>query len=102
MLSCFASANSYSAEVQAIQRLCETDRNMCVLYFSALSDGLRAVEIFADVNQHWKPYCIPDDVSPEALAHVIVNYIDATPEEWHFGTTLIGYRALQSAFPCRP
>lgn len=46
-------------------------------------------------------FCIPGGVTRGQMMHVVLNYLDANPEQWQYGSPMMIGRALSKAFPCK-
>ncbi|WP_431190522.1 Rap1a/Tai family immunity protein [Bauldia litoralis] len=95
------SSSLRASDYEAIAEICRASRETCLLYFIGLTNGLMVTSWFAEDNNLPSPFCIPYEVNANALANVVIQYIDSHPENWHMGTANMGYRALYAAYPCR-
>lgn len=95
-----AAIQTRAAEFNEIKGLCDSDPELCTLYFGGLGGGLIVFGQYLEYNKLPRQFC-PPVTTMEALAHVVMRYIQAHPEQWHFQTGVLGLQAFREAFPCK-
>lgn len=74
----------------------------CLGYLGGYRDGI-AMEQYS-IEQHLPPNtrtCIPDNVTPEQLARILVKELSDHPGSLHNQSTALVYAALNHVFPCK-
>lgn len=44
--------------------------------------------------------CLPDELTYKQIGHIVFDYLDDNPEDWHYPGGLIVLYALNDAYPC--
>jgi hypothetical protein len=74
--------------------LCETWQpgryDPCGAYLVGLIDGVALGRLF----------CPPDGATSRQFQQIIIDYIKARPQQWHYPAGMMAATALAEAFPC--
>ena len=86
--------------------LCESKSEMnkksCFFYIEGVLDGLATMQMALEYQKSIKgPICIPEKVEPLQLHDVVVQYLKKNPQERHKPATLLGFLAIDDAYPCK-
>ncbi|MCG9697451.1 Rap1a/Tai family immunity protein [Shewanella sp. Isolate11] len=77
------------------------DAGICLGYVSGVAESLNFVNGINKGKKRYLPIaCIPNNVSDDQLARIVVKHLKDNPRILHESRTFIVARALREAFPC--
>lgn len=81
------------------------DKAYCLAYIVGANDGIESglvlAEVYTEIDDLQRPYCLPDNVTAGQLTDVVVAYLRKNPAERHLAGSIVVFAALTQAFPCR-
>ena len=77
------------------------DDAICIVYVTGAVDAFTTMDIIAQKTENTAArYCIPDDVGPDQLREVVVNWLDRPETNLDFAATLLVLGAIDDAYAC--
>jgi len=74
-----------------------TTNAYCLGYLIGVLDGI----VYVESSLPTKNICLGGKVLRQQIIDVVVNYLKAPPESWHYGAADLIFTALSEKFPCR-
>lgn len=77
------------------------DDAICIVYVTGAVDAFTTMDLIARKTENTPArYCIPDDVGPDQLRQVVVNWLDRPETNLDFAATLLVLGAIDDAYSC--
>jgi hypothetical protein len=92
--------SALAMDVQTVRSMCQVDQVRCTVYYIGVTEGLLMENIAVHYYTGAYLFC-PPNTSSEAYARIMIQYVEAHPEQWHTGAGPMALNALKQAFPCR-